>query len=134
MISNGKKAAVHIAANQLGLTKTEYKDELNIAVGVRSSLKLTDKTFGKAMEHFKSLGYVGTKSKYFRIIENLPQGDRKMMGKINAIRLDLNLSWKYVDGIAKRVAKVDAVQWAKGEQLRATLQALIIHQKRKKVT
>lgn len=132
MISRGKKAAVHIAASHLGLSKREYQDELEKAVGVRSSLELTDKTFARAMSHFKSLGYVGHKSKYFRIIENLPVSDRRMMSKINAIRLDLDLSWKYVDAISKRVAKVDAVQFAHGDNLRAVLQAMIIHRKRVK--
>jgi phage gp16-like protein len=132
MISNGKKAALHIAADQLGLTQAEYKDELKTAVGVTSSLKLTDKTFARAMEHFKALGYVGSKSKYYRIIENLPVAERRIMGKINAIRLDMSLSWQYVDGIAKRVAGVSAVQWAKGNQLHAVLKALIVYQNRKK--
>jgi len=132
MISKGKKAAIHIAAGQLGLSGEAYKDELENAVGVRSSLELTNRTFAKAMDHFRALGAVPTRSKYYRIIENLAPADRKIMAKINAIRIDLGYEWRYVDRIAKSVAKVDAVQWARGEALHAVLKALIIHQKRKR--
>lgn len=132
MISNAKKAAVHVAAHQAGFTGDAYKDELEKATGVRSSLDLTDKTFSRAMDHFRAMGAKPVKSRYYRIIENLPEGDVPTMKKINAIRLDMNLSWKYVDGIAKRVAGVDAVQFAHGTKLRGVLQALIKHQNRKK--
>lgn len=132
MISNGKKAAIHIAANHLGLSKKEYQAELKDAVGVTSSLDLTDKTFAIAMNHFRALGYVGQKSKYFRIIENLPRSDRRVMSKINAIRLDMDLSWRYVDSVAKKVSKVDAVQFAHGKALQSVLSAMVIHQKRQK--
>lgn len=130
MISKGKKAAIHIAAGQLGLSGDAYRDELEKAVGVRSSLKLTNRTYDKAMAHFRALGAVPTRSKYYRIIENLSPADRQIMKKINAIRLDMGLSWRYVDSIAQSVAKVDAVQWAKGDALHSVLKALVIHQKR----
>ena len=129
MISNGKKAAIHIAANQLGLNKEEYKKELIKGAGVESSLDLNNKSFSKAMRHFKSLGFV-SKNKDYRVIDNLPVGDRKIMSKINAIRLDLGKSWNWVDGISKRQTGIEKVMWVKGNDLFKVLQALVIHQKR----
>jgi len=131
MISNGKKAAIHIAKSQLGLSKKEYRAELLACVGVSSSLDLDQEMFAKTMRHFKALGYVSNAND-FREIDNLPPQDRKVMSKINAIRLDLGKKWKWVDGIAKRQIGVEKVQWVKGEDLFKILQALVIHQNRHK--
>ncbi|MCK5100392.1 MAG: DUF1018 domain-containing protein [Desulfobacteraceae bacterium] len=130
MISNAKKAVIHIAANQLGLSKDEYKKELIEGAGVESSLDLNNKSFAKAMDHFKSLGYIPAPSLNFRIIDNLSEGDKKVMLKINAIRLDLRKPWGWVDGIAKQQTGIEKVQWLKNEALFKVLQAMVIHQKR----
>jgi phage gp16-like protein len=131
MISNGQKAAIHVAKNQLGLTEIEYRAELLKCVGVSSSLDLTKKTFLEAMRHFKSLGFVSS-NKDYRVIDNLPEGDRRIMSKINAIRLDMKKSWNWVDGIAKQQAGIEKVMWVKGHPLFKVLQAMVIHQKKKK--
>ena len=97
--------------------------------GVTSSVDLTNKDFTRIMNRFKALGYVPN-IKGFREIDNLPEGDRRVMRKINAIRLDLKKTWEYVDGIAKKQTGIANVMWVKGKELNKVLQALVIHQNR----
>ena len=130
MISNGKKAVVHIAKTQLGLTEEEYRRELENEAGVSSSVDLTDRTFSKVMRRFSALGYVADQRDY-RAIENLPENDRRVMSKINAIRLDMGKKWTWVDGIARQAFDVESVMWVKGEDLRKVLSMVIYHQRRR---
>jgi phage gp16-like protein len=130
MINNGMKAKIHIAKTQVGMTDDEYKSLLS-SVGATSCVELNKYTFDKVMRTFKSLGFKGlSKSKKKRNIRNLPDGKKKIMSKLEAIILDMDLSWAYVDSIAKRRFGADTVQWLKTEDLYKVLQMMISHQSR----
>jgi len=129
MISNAKKAILHIARDQLGMSKAEYEKELQDQAGVSSSVDLTDRTFNKVLRRFKALGFVSTSPRR-RKTKNLPKAKAATMSKIEAILLDMNLDWAYVDAIAKKRFDVDSVQWLEYLDLRAILQMMIYHQKR----
>ncbi|SDU27203.1 regulatory protein GemA [Desulfobacula phenolica] len=130
MIDNGKKAVIHIAKAQVGMSNEEYRDLLS-SVGVASSVDLDNKTFGQVMSRFEQLGFRTTsKTRSKRKVGNLPKGKKQLMKKLEAIILDMDLTWAYVDGIAKKRFKVDAAQWLDGEDLFKLVQMMVIHQKR----
>lgn len=136
MISNRKKAVIHIAKAQTGMTDDEYRALLS-SVGVKSSTALNGKTFGVVMKEFEKLGFRTTSAagskrsrKLKRKVNNLPGGKRNLMKKLEAIVLDMNLSWAYVDSIARSRFKVDTVQWLEVGDLYKLVQMMVIHQKR----
>jgi len=131
MISNAKKAVIHIAKAQVGMSNEEYLDLLS-SVGVESSKDLTGSSFGNIMKQFEKLGFKTTSKtrRTRRKIKNLPLGKKESMSKLEAIILDMGYSWGYVDAIAKSRFKVDRAQWLEADDLRKLLQMMIIHQKR----
>ncbi len=136
MINNRKKAVIHIAKAQTGMTDDEYKALLS-SVGVKSSTALNGKTFGVIMKKFEKLGFrttsaAGSKRSYKRKrkVNNLPGSKKNLMKKLEAIVLDMDLSWAYVDSIAQSRFKVDTVQWLETGDLYKLVQMMVIHQKR----
>ena len=130
MISNAKKAVIHIAKVQVGMTDDEYSALLS-RVGVESSVDLNNKTFSKVMYRFEKLGFQSLKkTKARRKPDKLPLEKEKLMKKLEAIILDMDLSWAYVDSIAKKRFDVDAAQWLDGSDLYTLVQMMVIHQKR----
>lgn len=130
MISNAKKAVIHVAKAQVGMSDEEYRDLLG-SVGVESSTKLNNKTFSVVMGHFEQLGFkTKSKTRSKRKIDNLPQGKKAYMKKLEAILLDMGKTWAYVDSIAKSRFKVEKVQWLKMPELKKLTQMMIIWQKR----
>ena len=134
MISNAKKAVIHIAKAQTGMTDQEYRDLLS-SVDAASSKDLCDKTFSIVMKRFEDLGFQTTsktRSKSRRKINNLPQGKRALMQKLEAIILDMDLSWGYVDAITKSRFKVEKAQWLHPPELKKLVIMMIYHQTRQK--
>lgn len=132
MIDNRKKAVIHIAKAQVGMSDEEYRDLLG-SVGVESSKDLTGKTFAQVMSRFEKLGFQTTsKTRSQRKVSNLPKDKKQLMKKLEAIILDMDLSWAYVDGIARKRFKVDAAQWLGGEELFKLVQMMAVYQKRKR--
>jgi phage gp16-like protein len=130
MIAKNKLAVIHIAKAQTGMTDEEYRDLL-AGFGVASSKDLKAGQFDKLMAQFEALGF-RTTSPRKRKPQGLPGGKAGAMKKIEAILLDLGLSWKYADAIAKKRFNVDAVQWLDDEGVRKIMQMMIYHQKRQK--
>lgn len=132
MISNDKKAVVHIAKAQVGMSDEEYRDLLG-SVGVDSSKDLNNKTFAQVMARFETFGFQTTsKTRSRRKVNNLPKNKQALMKKLEAIILDMDLSWAYVDSIARSRFKVAAAQWLDGEKLFKLVQMMAVHQKRKR--
>nr|WP_319491830.1 regulatory protein GemA [uncultured Desulfobacter sp.] len=133
MISKAKKAVIHIAKAQTGMTDHEYRDLLG-SVGVTSSTELTNVTFDKVMARFEALGFRTTSKprKRARKADGLPIGKRDVMAKLEAILVDMDLPWTYVDSIAQKRFGVDAVQWLEAEDLHKVLKMMIYHQNRRR--
>ena len=130
MISNDKKAVIHIAKAQVGMDDNEYRDLLG-SVGVKSSVGLNNKTFSHVMTQFKKLGFKSkSKTRASRKINSVPKEKKQLMRKLEAIILDMDLTWNYVDAIARSRFKVDAVQWLNSGDLYKLVQMMVIHQKR----
>jgi len=130
MISNKKKAVIHIAKAQVGMKEEEYRDLLS-SVGAETSKDLTDKTFDRLMGQFQRLGFKTTsKTRSKRDVSNLPHGKKALMKKLEAIILDMGLTWGYVDAIAKKRFDVETAQWLEPEDLLKLVQMMVKHQNR----
>ncbi|MBU3952062.1 MAG: regulatory protein GemA [Proteobacteria bacterium] len=130
MISNKKKAVIHIAKAQVGMKEAEYRDLLS-SVGAETSKDLTDKTFDRLMGQFQRLGFKTTsKTRSKRNVSNLPHGKKALMKKLEAIILDMGLTWGYVDAIAKKRFEVETAQWLGPEDLLKLVQMMVTHQNR----
>lgn len=132
MISNKKKAVIHIAKSQTGMTEEEYRDLLG-SVGAASSRDLSNATFDTVMTQFEALGFRTTSKprKRPRKVPGLPVGKQAIMGKIEAILLDMDLPWSYVDSIVAKRFGVDTAQWLNADDLHKVLKMMIYHQRRK---
>lgn len=131
-INNKQKAVIHVAKQQLGMTDPEYR-ALLLSVGARSSIELTPGTFRQVMDRFKKMGFA-SKPKQKRIRgkfdrHSLKTRDR-LLSKIEAQILDMGLSWRYADGIAERMFKIDLVEFCDVTKLQKIVTALAYHQKR----
>lgn len=131
MISKGKKAQIHIAKQQLGLTDDDYRAILARVAGVSSSKDLTDRNVGAVLNEFRRLGFqpkapkrAGRKPNTFN--------KREQLGKIEAQLTDMGLSWEYAGAIAQRQTGIDRIDWLRTEkQFKGVIAALDVeHQKR----
>ena len=60
MISNKKKALLHVAKNELDLDDDLYREILYQEARVKSSTKLSERGFQKVMKRFETLGFKST--------------------------------------------------------------------------
>lgn len=131
MISNGKKALVHVAKDRLGLSDAEYLDILfNHGDGAQSSRDLNPRTFEAVMDHFKALGFVHQPRKqggYYKP----PASKDALTRKVVALRDDLGVTDGYIDAIAQNMFKVSSYRWLDGGQLHRLVAALTYHQQRR---
>ena len=126
MISNSKKAVIHIAKMQTGMAEEEYRDLLS-CVGVETSKDLTPPKFKIVMKHFEKLGFKRKKKSRKPI-----QSKVLLLGKITALCFAMDLKAGYAEGIAKRMFAVDKLQWCNADQLRKIVAALMYHKRRLK--
>lgn len=126
-ISKGKKALIHVAKSQLGLSEAEYRDILEShGNGARSSRDLDPAGFASVMAHLEHLGFE-PKRKFYR-----GAGSKELlMRKIKAIQGDLGLSDSYVDAMAQRMFGVQSHRWLDARQLHSVVAALSYHQARR---
>lgn len=131
MISKGKKAQIHIAKAQLGLTEEDYRALLARTAGVSSSKDLTDRNVGAVLHELRRLGFqpkapkrAGRKPNTFN--------KHEQMAKIEAQLTDMGLSWEYAGAIAKRQTGIERIDWLRTEaQFKGVIAALDVeHQKR----
>ncbi|MBW2021222.1 MAG: regulatory protein GemA, partial [Deltaproteobacteria bacterium] len=109
MINNKQKALIHIAKQKTGMSDQEYRDLLG-SFGVSSSKDLTHGKFDSVMRYFKGMGFKQTPGKPYKRLH--PIGSKKrLLYKIEAQITEMELSWKYVDGMAKKMFGVDRVMW-----------------------
>ncbi|MBW2642803.1 MAG: DUF1018 domain-containing protein [Deltaproteobacteria bacterium] len=105
MITNKQKALIHIAKQKVGMSDQEYRELLG-SFGVASSRDLTHGKFDSVMRHFKGMGFKQKPGKPYKNLH--PIGSKKrLLYKIEAQITGMNLSWKYVDGMAKKTSNIE---------------------------
>jgi phage gp16-like protein len=128
MISNNKKAVIHIAKVQTGRTDEEYRDILSRA-GVTSSKDLTDAKFEIVMAEFKKLGF----KKQAKSRRQVSSKDR-LLRKIKSLSAEMELDCKYADGIARKMFGICLCAWCDAGQLVKVVAALMYYKKRHRGT
>lgn len=119
MPNPGQLAKIHIAKKALGMGDDEYRDMLSYRYGVLSSRDLSVQQADDLLGHFEECGWQPTGTR------RVGAEKRPLLGKIDALLLDGRKSKAYADGIAKRMFKVDKVEWLTPVQLRAVVAALV---------
>ncbi len=134
LIGNREKSLIHVAKAQLGMTEEAYRDMLS-SVGVSSSKELDQAGFDEIMTRLRAAGFRPEhKSARKSGMHREPAPEKKpMISKIGAILAELGLPWSYADSIARNMFGADRLAWCDSEQTHKILQALIIHQRRKRM-
>ena len=133
---NNNLAKIHIAKKQLCLDDDTYRDILRTVTGKTSAKDLTLAEALKVLKHFEQHGFkaarkakkpqAGKRPHTFDMQEREP-----LLKKIEALLLDGGYTWKYADGIAKKVCKIECVAWCGPPALRKIVAALTYNARRK---
>lgn len=138
-------AAIHIRKGELGLGDDEYRDLLFSIARVRSAGDLDFAGRRQVLDHFAKIAQArGITLKPTPRRTGVPrrsevEGDRaELMAKINAQLLDLGLARNYLEhaqpgrpSMIRRIAGVDALDFATPAGLTKLIVALKMHQQRK---
>lgn len=121
-------AQIHIAKNALGMDDDTYRTMLVRVAKVGSSADLNWQQRKKVLDEMRRLGWKNPK--FGR--RPLPAPDRaKLVQKIEAFLAERKLTWAYADAMAKRICKVEAVQFCMPEQLQKLVAALEYDRRRR---
>ncbi|WP_095157165.1 gp16 family protein [Pseudomonas sp. Irchel 3E13] len=124
---NQQLSKIHIAKKDLGLDDDTYRAMLMRVAGKSSAKDLSPLQVANVLRELERLGW---QAKRGRAKPN-PATDRvKLVGKIEAQLAAAGRPWEYGDGIAKRLYKVEKVEWLNPEQLRGVVAALAYDAKR----
>lgn len=124
-------AQIHIAKVQLALDDDTYRALLLQVTGKTSSKDLTWQGRKALLDHFKKLGFKVKAKKAERSKPVVAKDKVSLISKIEAQLAEAKLPWAYADGMAKRICKVDRIEWCEAEQLIKIIAALNIDAKRK---
>jgi phage gp16-like protein len=145
---------IHTALKNLGMSYKADKDELlglfsQIAdrpVSGLSDLNLVERN--QVISHFKMCGLdlfkpaVADNIRDWRKGEpdiecqkierpiSVPRNKKRLINKIWAVLTDLDLPWRYADGISKRMFGIKIVEWCSAEQLGKVVVALSVAQRK----
>lgn len=130
MISRATIAKIHIAKQQLGMDDDSYRVMLNSVAGVTSAKELDSLGASQVLRHlercgFRPVQYVARKPK-------VATGREAQMKKIEALLADAGRPWNYVQGMVKRICKVDSIAFCDNEMLGKLIAALQIDANRRK--
>lgn len=124
-------AQIHIAKTQLALADDEYRNLLIQVTGKTSSKDLTWQQRKSLLDHFKKLGFKVKANKTGRTKPVVSQDRTRLINKIEAQLADAGLPWSYADGMAKRICKVDSINFCLPEHLSKIIAALNYQAKRR---
>ncbi len=130
-VRNGLLAKIHIAKKDLGMDQATYRSTLQAVLGVDSAKEATDKQLAVLITHLRKSGWNDAPPKR----ENIPpqaRGDcTALMSKIEAQLADAARPWSYAVALAKRLCKIDRLEWCDAEDLRKIIAALYYDAKRR---
>ncbi len=117
-------AKLHIAKKDLGLDDDTYRAMLQNLTGKSSAADCSDRQLIMLVAALRKRGWKDRRPKGPKVRPEL----EKLLGKINALRIDTKKSWAYVESIAKKMYGV-GISWLDGEQLAGVVTALVKHQR-----
>jgi len=129
-------AKIHIAKKDLRLTDDEYRAVIAFHFGGKTSAKeLSPRQQAVLLNHFKAKGWQSKKPKKagkapFKNTRP-PAGRGPLLAKIEAHLAERDLPWSYANGMAKKICKVDAIEFCDEEMLWKIVAAFEYDSKRK---
>lgn len=109
-------AAIHIGKTSIGMPDDAYREMLERLTGERSAASVATGQLGAVMDELRAKG--AKFSKPFAPRRTAIPADRaKLFSRVEALCKALGKGMDYADGVAKRVCKVDKVEWCTPEQL-----------------
>jgi phage gp16-like protein len=122
-------AKIHIAKKQLGLDEDSYRAMLNMVAGVGSAADLDAEGRLAVLAHLRRIGFKAKRKSYPRHANkpdfNAVAVDKEaLLRKIEAYLAEAKRPWNYAHGMARRMFKVDRVEWCRAGQLHKMVAAL----------
>jgi phage gp16-like protein len=124
---NQQLSKIHIAKKDLGLDDDTYRALLSRVTGQSSAKDLSPLQVAKVLSEFERLGW---KAKQGRDKPKPAADKAKQVGKIEAQLAEAGRPWEYGDGLAKRLYKVERLEWLDAKQLGGVITALAKDAKR----
>ncbi|NII74231.1 phage gp16-like protein [Dyella sp. SG562] len=131
-------AAIHVIANkQLRLDRETYVGLLQRIGGVSSSADLDERGRVRVLKELRRLTGEGDRQMANAVaMPDAPQTVRdeiaSMVSKVAAILAEIDKPWSYAHGTARRMFKVQRVEWLRADQLHRLVAALQISANRRK--
>lgn len=129
MITRQMLAKIHIGKKQLGLDEATYRAMLRSVANVNSARDLDLPGAETVLRHMRRCGFVA-KAKHGRR-PRVALTREAQLRKIEALLADSGRSWRYVQGMVKRICKVDAIEFCDHEMLSKLIAALQIDANRR---
>jgi phage gp16-like protein len=129
MIAKSTLATIHIGKKQLALDDDTYRAMLRSVAGVESAKDLTSVGAAKVLKHMEHCGFKPKHSGKRR--PRVAVARAGQLSKIEALLVDAGRSWEYVNGMVKRICKVDAIEFCDGDMLGKLIAALQVDAKRR---
>lgn len=129
MLSKSTLAKIHIGKTQLALDDDTYRTMLRSVGGAGSAKDLSAAGAAKVLRHMENCGFKPKHSDKRRPRVAAPR--TAQLGKIEALLADAGRSWDYVNGMVKRICKVDAIEFCDDIMLGKLIAALKIDAKRR---
>lgn len=122
MIARSTLAKIHIARQQLGMDEDSYRAMLRSVGGVASAKDLDASGASKVLRHLERCGFKGQRNDGRR--PRVPASRDAQLRKIEALLADAGRPWAYVQGMVKRMCKLDAIDFCDGPMLGKLIAAL----------
>lgn len=116
-------ARIHVGAKQLRLDEAAYRALLERVAGVRSAADLDDTGRRKVLREMSRLGFKA-QSRGGWVGKPKDLDARPMLKKVEALLADARRPWSYAHGLAKRMHKVNRVEWLNDHKLHGLVAAL----------
>lgn len=120
-------AQIHIGKKALGLVDADYRALLSQHFGVLSASALSDGQCTMLIAEFERRGWRRGRGERIEARGKDSPGLRKA----RALLADAGRNAEYGDALAKRIARVDRLEWCSDDQLRRVIAALEIDAKRR---
>lgn len=122
-------AKIHIMQAEQGLDDTAYRMMQERITGKRSCAAMSPQELAKVADEMQRKSRRPSRA---GIYPHRRASADPMMRKIGALLAELDKSWNYAHGMAKRMFGVDRVQWLTDDHMRRVVAALQIYADKKK--
>lgn len=124
-LRTAEMAQIHIAKKQLALDDDAYRAILLQVTGKSSSKDLTWQERKALLDHFKKCGFKINSKTAGRAAPVVANDRQAMVGKIEALLAEAKYPWSYADALAKKICKVERIEWCLPFHLSKIIAALM---------